>query len=425
MQSKAKSIEECTTLFEIDVPKEDIDKAFEEAYNQITKAANIPGFRIGKAPIDMVKKHYAKEAKKEVIDHVIPDAYQKAVEEHRIEPISFPEISDLVFEEGRAMSFKAQVDTRSKFKLKNYKGIEVKKKKVVVKDEDINKALENLREYSAKYVAVEDRPVQMNDYVVSDLECVVDGKPAHKKRENLWLYVDKESLMSGLTEKMIGMKKGEERDIEAALPEKYPDKNLAGKTAKYHVLAKEIKVRSLPKIDDEFAKDLGKENLDELKKEVAAELEKKMMLDNGIAAENELVNKLIDDNQFAVASGLVKRQIHLMTQNAKAKLQQKGFNKEELDKKDKEFSERFKDDAVRQVRLLFILDRIAKDEGIDAGDKDLEGAYKAISLQANKSVEEVKAYYEKEKLVDNLLERIREEKTIEFLLKEAKITEVG
>ena len=423
VKTKAKAIEECATLFEIEVPKETIDKAFEDVYAEIAKNASIPGFRTGKAPNDLVKKHYAKEAKKEVINQVIPDAYQKAVEEHKIEPIGYPEVTDLVFEEGRPMSFKARVDTRPKFKLKNYKGIQIEKKKVPVKDEDINKALENLREYSAKYVAVEDRPIQMNDYVVTDLDCFVDGKSAHKTRENLWLYVDKDSLMSGLTEKMIGMKKGTAPDIEVTLSEKYPDKNLAGKLAKYHVNIKEIKVRTLPNIDDEFAKDVGKENLEQLKKTISEELEKKMKSDAEIDMENQLLNKLIDENNFAVPSNMVKRQIHLMAENAKAKLLEKGFKKEDLDKKDKELSDRFKDDASRQVKLLFILDKIASGEGIEVNDKDLESAYKAISIQSGKSEKEIKDYYEKEGLEGNLLERIREERTIEFLLKNADIKE--
>ena len=423
MKTKAKALEECSTLFEIEVTKETVDQAFEEVYNEMTKVASIPGFRPGKAPKELVRKRYSKEAKKEVINNLIPDAYQRAVEEHKIDPIGYPDITDLIFEEGKAMSFKAKIDTRPKFKLKNYKGVQVEKKNIAVKDEDVDKALDDLRQYSAKYTAVEGRPVQMDDYVVSDLDCLANGKPAHKRRENLWLYVDKDSIMSGLTQKMIGMNKGEERDIEVELPKEYPDKNIAGKSAVYHVKAKEIKVRRLPSIDDEFAKDLGKDNLAELKKEVANELENKMKSDNEIAVENQLLSKIIDDNNFAVPSALVKRQIHMMVENAKTRLLEKGFKKEDLDKKDGELEERFKDDALKQVRLLFILDRIAGEEGIKADEKDLEDAYKSISIRSGKSEKEVRGHYEAEGLADNLLERIKEEKTINFLLKSAEIKE--
>lgn len=423
MKTKAKALEECSTLFEIEIPKETVDQAFEEVYSEMAKVASIPGFRPGKAPRELVKKRYSKEAKKEVINQLIPGAYKKAVEEHKIDPIGYPDITDMVFEEGKAVSFKAKIDTRPKFKLKNYKGIQIEKKKTVVKDEDIDKALDNLRQYSAKYEAVEGRPVQMDDYVVSDLDCQVDEKAAHKKRENLWLYIEKGSIMSGLTEKMIDMNKGEERDIEVDLPKEYPDKNIAGKRAIYHVKIKEIKVRSLPNVDDEFAKDLGKESLADLKKEVTKELENKMKYDNEVDAENQLINNIINENSFAVPSALVNKQIRMMSENAKARLLEKGFKKEDLDKKDKELEERFKDDALRQVRLLFILDRIALDEGIKADEKDLEDAYKAIAIRSGKKESEVKAHYEAEELVDNLLEKIREEKTVSFLLKSAEIKE--
>lgn len=422
-KSKAKVLEECTTLFDIEVPREAIDKAFGEVYDEITKVANIPGFRVGKAPLDMVKKHYAGNAREEVLKRLIPDAITGVLKEHKIDPIGMPEVTELVFEEGKPMTFKAKVETRPAFKLKNYKGIKLDKKKAVVNDDDVNKAVENLRQLNAKYQSVEDRSVQMGDYVVSDLECFVDGKPAHKKRENLWLFIDKESLIPTLHEKMVGMKKGEERDIEVTLPEKYPDKSIAGKQAKYHILAKEIKTRILPPVDDELAKDLGKDNLENLKKEIRDELSSRMKMGIEIDTENQLLKKLTDDNVFTVPPSLVKTQLKYMVENAKDKLAEKGFDRKELDQKDNDLSEKFKDDAVRQVRLLFILDEIATAEKIDVSQADVDDAYKAIATQTGKSETEIKEYYEKQDLVDRLSDKLREGKAVKFLLDNAQITE--
>ena len=131
-RSKAKSTEACSTLFEIDVPKESVDKAFEEVYGEITKVASIPGFRAGKAPKELVKKHYTKNAREEALKHVLSDAYAAALKEHGIIPVGLPEITDMIFEEGKAMSFKARVDTRPKFNVKNYKGIAVTRKKIAI-----------------------------------------------------------------------------------------------------------------------------------------------------------------------------------------------------------------------------------------------------------------------------------------------------
>ena len=421
MKSKIKPVEECVSLLEIDVPKPDIEKAFNEVYVEITKYANIPGFRVGKAPKELVKRHYGKNAKEEVLKRLVPEAYHAAVQEHNLMPISSPEISDVSFEDEGKLSFKARVSTRPVFKLKNYKGIKVEKKSAKVSDDDVKKMLDNLKEMNAKYVSVEDRPVQMGDYVVSDLDCSVDGKAIHKTRENLWLLLEKDSLVPGLIDKMIGMTKGEERDIETAVPDKYPDKFVAGKLAKYHVKAKEIKRRELPELNDEFAKVFGKENMDALKQNITKELEARAQANAEIDAENQVLNKIIDDNTFAVPSSFVARQLEFMVEDAKRHLMEKGFKKEDLDKNDKELKEKFKNEAARKVRLLFILDDIARQEKIEIADEDLNDAYKTIAAQAGKSEQEVRGYYEKEDLVDNLKDKIREGKVIQFLLKNADV----
>lgn len=424
VKTKAKVIEECATLFEIEVPKESVEAAFEEVYNEIAKVSNIPGFRPGKAPRELVKKHYENNAKEEVLKRLIPDAYRNALAEHQINPIGMPEIQEVNFKEGSRLSFKAKIETHPKFKLKNYKGIRLEKKKLVLKDEDVNKTLDNLRELNAKYIAVEDRPVQLGDYVVSDMECFVDGKSIHKKRENLWLSVDKESFIPGLADKMVGMKKGEERDIEAALPEKYPDKLAAGKPARYRIMAKEIKYRKLPNLDDEFAKDLGKDTLEDLKKDLSEELKRRAKLNIEADMENQVLNRLTDENKFGVPPSLARRQLDFMVEDAKRRLQEKGFKKVDLDKKDDEFKNKFKDDAVRQVRLMFILDSIARDEDIKVSADDVEEAYKSISNETGQALEKVKDYYKKEGLADSLKEKIKEEKTIKSLLDNAQVIEV-
>lgn len=425
MRSKVKIIEPCTTLFEIDVPKETVTEAFAEVYAEIAKVAQIPGFRAGKAPLDLVKKRHGADAREEVLKRLVPDAYRKALEEHKVDPLGLPDVSDVDFDEGKALLFKATVATKPKFTLKKYTGIAIKKKKAALDQADVAKTIENLRGINAKYDPIEDRPVQMGDYVVSDLECFVDGKPAHKKRENLWLAVEAESLIPGLNEKMVGMTRGEEREIDVVLPEKYPDKSIAGKKALYRVKAKEIKVRRLPALDDEFAKDLGKVDLAELRKAIATELEQRMAADSDIDVENQLLKKLIDDNAFPVPQGLVARQTELMVHDAHERLMAKGFKKEDLAKRDGEFAAKFKEDAARHVRLMFILDAIASAEHIEPQPADLEKAFGSIAERASQPVEKVRAYYEKEGLVENLTEKIREEKTIRWLLDHAKIAEAG
>lgn len=423
MKSKIKSVEDCTSLLDITVSKETIGKAYDEVYDEITKYANIPGFRTGKAPKELVKKHYDKNAKEEVLNRIVPEAYRSAIIEHKISPVGMPEISDVNFENNEILSFKAKVNTRPEFKIKNYKGIKIEKKRAKVSDDDVKKMIDNLRDMNAKYVSVEDRPAQMGEYVVSDMDCSINGKPVHKTRENLWMLLDKDSLVPGLTEKMVGMTKGEERDIEANFPEKHPDKNLAGKLAKYHIKAKEIKRRELPEVNDEFAKIFGKENLAALKEEISKELEARAKMNAEIDVENQALNKIIDDNVFPVPPSFVARQLAYMVEDAKRHLVEKGFKKEDLDKNDGELKEKFKNEAVRKVRLLFILEDIANKEKIEVTDAEVGDAYKVISAQSSKSEQEVRDYYEKEELIDDLKDKIKEGKVIQFLVKNAEIAE--
>ena len=423
LKSKASSTEACSTLFEIDIPKESVDKAFEEVYDEITKVANIPGFRVGKAPKELVKKHYAKNASEEALKRILPDAYMAALKEHGIMAVGSPEITDMKFEEGKDMSFKARVDTRPKFNLKNYKGIAVTRKKVTIDKVDIDKTLENARQMRARYESPGERPLQMGDYAVSDLDCLANGKPIHRKREDLWLFLDKDTIALGLSDGMVGMNKGEEKDIEVTLSKDYPNKDLAGKKAIYHVKVKDIKVRQLPEIDDALAKELGKDSLESLKKDIAIGLEEQAKRGSEVEVENKVLAKLIDDNDFAVPGGFVKRQLGYMVENAKRHLAEKGFRKEDLDKKDEELKGKFGIDAVRRVRLLFILDAIARAENIEVGDTDVEEAYKAIAAETGKPEAAVKEHYVREELLEDLKEQLREGKAIEFLVKNAKVTE--
>lgn len=424
MAAKIKKIEECTALFDIEVPKASVSKAFDEVYEEIVKIASVPGFRVGKAPIDIVKKHYSKDAKDEVLKRLIPEAYAKALEEHGVRPVGLPEITDVNLTEDSRLLFRARVDSRPSFKIKEYGGIKLTKKKAEVSDDDVEKTLQSLREMNARFVPAPDRPVQMGDYVISDLECFVEDKPAHKKRENLWLFMEKDSTVPGLAEKMVGMQKGSEIDVELKLRDDYPDKALAGKAARYHVKAKDIKLRQLPEPNDEFAKEIGQPTMKDARDTIRKELLSRAKTGVEADLENQLVNKLTQDYVFAVPSGFVARQLDFMVEDAKRHLMERGFRREDLDKKDQEFKDRFKDDAAKRVRLLFILDEIARAEKIDTGAVDLENAYKAIAAQSGKKPEEIRDHYEKdEELVEGLRDRIREEKVIRFLLDKAQITQ--
>lgn len=422
MKTRIKSIEECTKLFKIEIPHEMVQEVTAEIYAQIKKAAKIPGFRPGSAPQDLLEKHHAEDAKSEVLKRLIPEGYKKAIDNHKVQPVSSPKILNVNFEPGKPLTFEAEVDTRPNIKLKAYKGIKVKKQRISVTQEEIAEALTRMRSMSAKYKDVE-RPVKKEDYAICDIEAFIDGKPITKKSNNMWVAAAKEESLLGMGEELIGLAKGETKEIETKLPEKYPDKKYAGKTAKFKVLVNGVKEKELPTLDDAFAKSVNIDSLDALKKEIETQLFTRKENTLAIDMKSQILDKLLKDHKFSVPSGIVKRQKEVLAKRLETELLQKGVQKEEVAEKVKELDSKLDEDAKAKVCIYFILDDISEKEKIEIDEKDISGRLEMIAAQTGQSLKKVKEYYENENLLGGLAEELKEVKVLEFLLKEAQTIE--
>jgi len=422
MKSRIKHIEECTKLFRIEVPREVVDRIVEEVYNEIKKVAKIPGFRPGNAPRDLLEKHYSGDADEQALKRLVPESYKKALQEHKLIPVSSPHVFNVDFQKGKPLTFEAKVETRPNIKLKNYKAIKVGKRRISVSEDELKHALLKVREMQAKYNDVPG-PVKRGDYAVSEVEAFADGEPISKKNNNMWILAEKEASLLGMGEELIGLVKGEMKEIEAKLPDSYPDKKYAGRLAKFKVLVKEVKERALPELDDAFAKSIQLDSVDALKKEIESQLFARKQNNLNIDMKNQILDKLLRENKFSVPSGIVERQKEVLAKRLEAELLQKGLPKEDAEKKIKELDEKLISDAGSKVRIYFILDDIAAKENIDINEKDIEERLKLIASSTGQPVQEVKKYYEKENLTGGLAEELKEAKTLDFLLKEAQVTE--
>ena len=419
MKTRIKNNKEGTKILQIEIPPDLVEKAAEEVYQEIKRFAKIPGFRVGSAPQDLLEKHYSKDAKAEILKKLIPQGYRKAIEAHRVTPIGLPQVFNISFENGKPLTFEAEVDIRPNIKLRNYKGIKVKKKRISLSQQELDDAFSRLRDVYAKYSDVAG-PVRKGDYAVCDVEAFVEGKPITKKNNNMWVLADKEASLLGMGEKLVGLTKGQAREIETKLPESYPDKKYAGKLAKFKVLVNEVKEKRLPILDDAFARDLKADNLEALKKEIESGLFKRKENALKIDMENQILDKLLKDNKFTVPANIVQRQKEVLVKRFETELLRKGLHKDEVAKKLGQKMQKLKEDARDKVRIYFILDDIALKEKIEISDKDMDERLKSIALSAGQSQEEVKKYYEKENLLGGLAEEIKEGKVLEFLLKEAE-----
>ncbi|MBL7155756.1 MAG: trigger factor [Candidatus Omnitrophica bacterium] len=422
MRTRIKNIEECTKLLQIEIPPDLVDKTTKEVYQNIKKVAKVPGFRPGNTPQDLLEKHYRKTAEEEVLKILIPEGYKKAVEDHKIVPVGMPEVFNVNLEKNKPLTFEARVDTRPAVKLKNYKGFRVVKTRISVSREEVDETLLRLRNMYAKYKDAEGC-VKKGDYAISDVEAFIDDKPITKLNKNMWILADKEASLLGMGEDLIGASKGQTKEIDTKLPENYPDKKYAGKAAKFKIAVNEIKEKELPVLDDAFAKNLNSQDMDSLKKEIETQLFARKEKDLTINMKNQILEKLLKDNKFSVPASLVKRQKEVFAKRLEMDLSEKGVAKEEAEKKIKELDKKLEEDAKDKIRIYFILDEIAEKEKIEVNKKDIDARLSQIALSTGRPQEEVRSYYEKENLLGGLGEEIKEDKALEFLLKNAEITE--
>ncbi len=422
MKSKIKKLTGTSHQFDIEISKEKVDKAINEVLEEVRMEAVLPGFRKGRAPIDLVRKKHQKEILDEAVGRLIPQAYQHAIDEHGVEPVSYPEVSAVDIAHSGELTFKAKFDVRPEVNLKKYKGLKVKSGKVSITDEEFKEALERIRGIYAEYSATE-RPLQKGDIAVCDVETFMDSKLVAKKRENMWVEVNKEVSLLGMGEELCGLTKGDKKDIEVMVPENYPDKGYAGKKAFFKVEVKDTKEKKLPELDDELAKKIGKENIDDLRQEIRSQLLERKEANARVLLTNQLLEQLLKSHDFDLPASMVARQLKVLMEKMEAELVQKGVDAAAIETNKKTIEKKLAAEAENKVRLYFILDKIADNEKIQVTEEETANWLKSLADSINKPFEEVKKYYEEHDLLDGLREQLREEKTMDFLLSEAAINE--
>src|SRR5574344_979640 len=291
-QEKTENKNELKITFTIE--KEKFDEAIMEVFKESAKYFNIPGFRKGKAPFQMVERYYGDQVfYEDAFNKVVPPIYDKEIKDNKIEAVSRPKIDVIQMEKGKDLIFTATVDTKPEVKVGKYKGIELKKVEYKVTDEDVEHELGHMAEHNSRMVDIEDRPVQDKDIVKIDFDGYSDGKQFEGgKAENYDLTIGSKSFIPGFEDQVIGMKIGEEKDINVTFPKDYFSKDLAGKDATFKVKLHSIKVKELPKLDDEFAKDVSEfDTLADLKKDIRTKQEK----ENADRAKKEMEDSAIEE----------------------------------------------------------------------------------------------------------------------------------
>jgi trigger factor len=409
----------------VTIDAETVNKELEKVYRQIRREAAVPGFRPGKAPMDLLKRRYGEVAKQEVKRNLVGEHLAQVVEEHKIQPIGTPELEKDEFQEDGSLIVIAVMETRPEIALGEYQGIEIAREKPRVLPAAIETRLEAKRQQMATVAEIADRDIaEKGDLAKIDFAGTIDGKPFKEgEYKGVTLEVGKAFYYPGMGEALEGMKKGETKNLTVNLPADFPQEEIAGKTAEFAVTLHALSRREVPNLDDDLAKDTGEaETLDELRRKIHDEIlksEEERTISN---AKKALVNKLVAMHPIDVPQSLVEGQMDYMVRRFKMELAMAGVQMPEDAEADQRLRARVADDAKKEVQSAFLFHEIAKAENLEVTDADLQAEYEKIAARQGRKVEEISAYYQKEKVVESLRERLLEQKVVDFLYAGAKVT---
>lgn len=411
---------------EITVEAEKFDEAIKKVYFKSAKYFNIPGFRKGKAPMQIVEKYYGKEIfYEDAFNEVAQDALEEAVEENKLEIVSRPDIEVTQIEKGKDLIFEAIMQTKPEVKLGKYKGIEIKKVEYNVTDEDIEHELGHMQEHNSRLISIEDRPVESGDIATIDFEGFADGKAFEGgKAEGHELEIGSNSFIPGFEDQVIGMKIDEEKDIQVKFPEEYFSKDLAGKDATFKVKVHEIKKKELPELDDEFAKDVSEfDTLKELKESIKEKQQKQNDEKAKYETQEAVIKAVCEDIQVEIPSGMVESEIDNMLKDIEQRLAYQGLKLEQylqmMGKTEEEMKKEYEPQAIEGIKSRLALEAVIKAEKIEATDEEIDEKLKEMAKNYGKENDE--EFLKNENVRNYLKQGLASEKAIDFLVENAKI----
>ncbi len=399
MSVQVEKLEKNMAKLTVEVSAEEVEKAIQSAYQKEKKKITLPGFRKGKAPRQLIEKMYGKEIfYNDAIDAMLPKAYADAAAECGEEIVSRPTVDIVQMESGKPFIFTAEVALKPEVTLGEYKGIQVEKAPVEVKDEEIEAEITKERENNARTITVEDRAVEKGDMIALDFEGFVDGVAFEGgKGENYDLTIGSGAFIPGFEEQLIGAKIGEDLEVNVTFPEEYHAKDLAGKAAVFQCKVNSIKVKELPEVDDEFAQEVSEfDTLEEYKADIKANLLKKKEEAAERVKEDAVIEKIIEGAQMEIPDVMVDYQAEQLVEDFVQRLRYQGMSMEQYMQYTGMTAEQYKEEmkprALKNIQSRLVLEAVAKAENLEASEEEIEEEYKKMAEQYNMEVDKVKEF---------------------------------
>lgn len=426
MSVQVEKLEKNMAKLTIEVAPEELEKAIEGAYQKNKSKISVPGFRKGKVPRQMIERMYGKEVfYEDAVNALIPEAYEKAVDECEEEIVSAPKIEVAQVEAGKPFIFTAEVALKPEVKLGKYKGVKVEKADTEVTDEEVDKEIDKERESNARNIDVTDRAVKDGDIVTLDFEGFVDGTAFEGgKGENYPLTIGSGTFIPGFEEQLVGAEIGKETEVNVTFPEDYQAEDLKGKAAVFKCTVKEIKEKELPALDDEFASEVSEfETLAEYKADVKGRLEERKAKAAREAKEAAVIEEIIKDSDMEIPEAMIETQQRQMIDEFAQRIQMQGLTLEQYFQftgaSYDQMIEQVKPQAEKRIQSRLVLEAVAAAEKIEATEEDYEEELKSMAEAYQMEVDKVKELLP-EKSVQQIKEDIAVKKAAEFVVDNAK-----
>jgi trigger factor len=413
----------------IEVEPDEIKRELDKAFNELKRGVVMKGFRPGHAPRNLLERFFGEQVRTEVMQKLVKEYTDKALEEKSLKPVVAPEIvtEETDLQKELALKFIATFDLRPTIEVKDYEGLKVPESKVEVTDKQVEEAIERFRERHGTLKKVEDRAVvEDGDYALASVEAYEDGKALSSTRpDDRLVEVSERALAHGVYEVLKGAELGKQAKSSKTYAADYSQKDLAGKTIEWRATAKEIYRRELPTVDDDFAKDLGDENLEAFRARVRNELIAHAKNEADARVRQGLLDLVIERNPVELPESLVAREVQAMEAELHQSLEAGGLTHEDADARVKQASEDLKTRAEKRARTGLIVDALAEQEKIEVNDEELGNRVAEIVTQAGRNRDKAAEFYRKEENREGLRQSMRREKALDFILSRAKREDAG
>ncbi len=414
---------DCTREIELSVPAEEVSKSFRKVIKRYQKLAKIPGFRAGKVPETLIRSRFADSIRQDVMESLLPEHFRQAIEAQGVKPVSQPQVTELTVEDGQPLHCKAAFEVLPSFSIDGYQEVKVEKPSTELTEEEYQAELERIRDSRGTIEPVEeDRPLVDGDWAQISFRGEFKGETEQAQEstavepmegEDVNVEVGGKYTLESFTNALRGSKPGQELKFEVSYPEDFSDKRLAGKTVAYDIQVKAIKKRTLPELNDEFAKELGEyESFADFEQKFREHMANDKRRRMETATKEQLIEALVNRFQFPVPESLVQQQVDTRLDRGLRALAAQGMRAEEMRKLDFDrLRSAQHDSALNEVKGSILLDKIAEAEHIDVSDEEVEQELQLIALQAREPVEQLRSRLTQDGSLARIREQLRREKT--------------